>query len=260
MSSQQEADHVGAPYEGQYAGQAIRFANRRTTEQQGRSARNRYASPPAPTHRQGHYSGIHPSDDNYNSDSFGIGVEGGDYQEEPARSRTSAVRYNNPPRRETTKLPPKPTKVINYRRFDRATLVIWVCIALIVMIVGWWLLSWVANWWQGVQDNMKYGNPRTFQADQYVGLGDSHDHPDHFIAINLHGVIEVVQINPQDHTKDAVYVLTNVGNESIPASLSFRDTSGNGKTDIVVTIGDSNPYTIVMLNNGKTFQPTQAAH
>jgi hypothetical protein len=130
------------------------------------------------------------------------------------------------------------------------------------MIVGWWLLTWVNNWWTGVQDNWKYGNPRTFQADEYVNLGDSPDHPDHFIAINLHGVIEVLQINLLDSHKDAMYVLTKVDSESIPASLSFRDTTGSGRMDILVTvtIGDNNPYTIVMMNDGKTFQPTQPAH
>jgi len=146
------------------------------------------------------------------------------------------------------------------RRFDRATLIIWLCLALIIMIVGWWLLSWVANWWQGVQDNMKYGTPRTFQTDEYMDLGDSPAHPDHFIALNLHGVIEVVQINPSDSKQDTVYVLTSVENESIPATLSFRDTTGDGRTDVIVTIGDSNPYTLVMINNGKTLVPTQAAH
>jgi hypothetical protein len=177
------------------------------------------------------------------------------------RTPNSAVRYANPRRRETAHLPdPKKTRIIPQRQFDRTTLIIWLCIGLIVMIVGWWLLSWVANWWQGVQDDMKYGNPRTFQADQYMGLGDSPTHPDHFIALNLHGVIEVIQINPSDSKQDAVYVLTSVENESIPASLSFRDTTGEGRMDVIVTIGDSNPYTLVMLNNGKTLVPSQPVH
>ena len=107
---------------------------------------------------------------------------------------------------------------------------------------------------------MKYGTPRTFQVDQYVNLGDSPAHPDHFIAINLHGEIEVIVLNPLDHTKDVVDGLTNVGNESIPVTLGFRDTSESGRTDVVVTIGDSTPYTLVLLNNGKTFVPTQATH
>ena len=104
------------------------------------------------------------------------------------RPHTSVHRYPVPTTRQTTQFPAKPTRVIR-RRLDRTTLVIWVCLGLIVMLVGWWLLSWVANWWQGVTDNMQYGTPRTFQADHYVGLGDSPAHPDHFIALNLHGVM-----------------------------------------------------------------------
>jgi len=169
------------------------------------------------------------------------------------KSHTSVYRYP------TKKTDPKKTRVMR-RQFDRTTLVIWVCLALMVMIVGWWLLSWVANWWQGVQDNIKYGTPRTFQADQYMGLGDSPAHPDHFIALNLHGVIEVLQINPVDSKRDAMYVLSKVENASVPATLSFRDVDGNGRTDVIVTIGDTTPFSIVMLNDGKTLQPTQPAH
>jgi len=147
------------------------------------------------------------------------------------------------------------------RRFDRWTLITWLCIAIIVMGVGWFLFSKIADWWTGVHENIVYGTPfRTFQADQYIGLGDTPDHPDHFIALNLHGVIEVIQLNPLDRKKDAVYVLANVGNDSTPASLSFRDTTGSGRIDILVTIGDSTPYTIILINNGTTLTPTQPAH
>ncbi len=173
------------------------------------------------------------------------------------KPHTSAYRYSY----ETAQLPdPKKTRLIKTRRLDRATLFIWLCLALIIMVVGWWLLSWVANWWQEVQENMKYGNPRTFQADQYVNLGDSPAHPDHFIAINIHGEIEVIVMNPLDHTRNTMYGLTNVGSESIPVTLSFRDTSGSGKIDVIVTIGDSTPYTLVLVNNGKTLVPSQPVH
>jgi hypothetical protein len=251
------------PYAGQYAGSVIRLTNRRTSAAPpAQPTRKRSAQQPEPDHQQGSTFGTHPADDNFDSDSFD--VDGGDYPGEPERPRSSAVRRQTsvPSRqRETVLLPSsqaKPTRV--FRRVDRATLVIWLCLALIVMVGGWWLLSTVASWWQGVQENLTYGSPRTFQADQFVGLGDSLEHPDHFIALNLHGVIEVIQLNSQDRTKDAVYVLASVGNQDTPASLSFRDTTGSGHTDVIVTIGDSTPYTIVLLNNGKTLQPTQPAH
>ena len=242
-----------------YAGSAIVFP-RRTAGQPAQPTRKRSTKQSEPNYQQGHTFGIHPADEPYDTDSFD--VEGADYPGEPVRRRTSAVyQPTAPSRRETTRLQAKPTKVIRQHRFDRTTLVIWLCLALIVMVGGWWLLSTVAYWWTGVQENIKYGTPwRTFQADQYVGLGDSPAHPDHFIALNLHGVIEVIQINPQDRSKDAVYVLASVGDSNVPASLSFRDTTGSGHTDVIVTIGDSTPYTMILLNTGKALVPTQPTH
>jgi hypothetical protein len=239
---------------GSYGGSAIRLTSRRTSMQSEQRQSTR--RPSGPAHQQGHTFGIYPADEPYESDSFAL--EGADYPGEPVRRRTGAVKY---PLSQRTLLLPEYKKTRRMRRrFDRTSLVTWLCLAIIVMVGGWWLLSTVANWWQGVQENVEYGFPRTFQADQYVGLGDSPQHPDHFIALNLHGVIEVIQLNPLDRAKDAVYVLASVGNDSTPASLSFRDTTGDGRTDVIVTIGDSTPYTIVLLNNGKTLTPTQPAH
>lgn len=184
------------------------------------------------------------------------------------KPHTSAIRYDRkavPPRRSALlddESNPRKTRIMKpQRRFDRWTLITWLCLAIIVMVVGWFLLSKVADWWTGVQENIQYGTPfRTFQADQYMGMGDSPDHPDHFIALNLHGVIEVVQINPLDRKRDAVYVLANIGDDSTPASLTFRDTTSSGRVDVIVTIGDTTPYTIILLNNGNTLTPTQPAH
>jgi len=183
------------------------------------------------------------------------------------KPHTSALRYDRkavPPRRSALlddESNPKKTRLIKQRRFDKWTFITWLCIAIIVMVGGWFIFSKIADWWTGVHDNMVYGTPfRTFQADQYVGMGDTPDHPDHFIALNLHGVIEIVQIDPLDRKKDSVYVLANVGNDSTPASLSFRDTTGSGHIDVIVTIGDTTPYTIILINNGSTLTPTQPAH
>src|SRR5260370_37446633 len=75
---------------------------------------------------------------------------------EEARPHTSAYRYDYPTTRQTTQFHAKPTRVIR-RRLDRTTLVIWVCLALIIMLVGWWLLSCAANWWQGLTCTMQQG-------------------------------------------------------------------------------------------------------
>ncbi len=234
-----------------YAGSAIVFPRRTTAGQQAQPTRKRHAAPPEPNHLQGHTFGIHPADDNYSSDSFEL--DGGDYPDEPVRPPTSAVRYPTAPhsRRETTHLQPKPTKVINQRRVDRATLVIWLCLVLIVMVGGWWLFSTVASWWQGVQDDWKYGSTRTYQTDQFVAQGDSPNHPDHFMVVNTHGQVIVVQINPQHPQLDHIYDITTTSDPKVPVSLSFRPTGNTWA--MYVIIGDTSPYSVELISDGKQF-------
>jgi len=98
------------------------------------------------------------------------------------------------------------------------------------------------------------GSPfRTYQIDQFVGHGDTPDHPDHFIAINAGGVIQVVELNPLQPKYDHVYAITTVNDSTTPVTLGFEDTNHDGKVDLLVTVGDSNSYTVILLNNGSQF-------
>jgi hypothetical protein len=240
------------PYAGQYARSAIVFPRRTSAAPPAHPTRKRHARQPEPNHQQGSTFGTHPADEPYDTDSFDM--EGADYPGEPVRPRSSAVRQPTVPsrRRETVHFPsqqPRPTKV--FRRVDRATLVIWLCLALIVMVGGWWLLSTVASWWQGVSDDWKYGTPRTSQTDQFVGQGDSPDHPDHFTVVNLHGQVIVVQINPQHPQLDHIYGITTVSDPKVPVSLNFRPTGSTWA--MYVIIGDTNPYSGELVSDGKQF-------
>src|SRR5712692_2055535 len=108
------------------------------------------------------------------------------------KSHTSAIRYDRPSRRETTRLPQAPaTKVITYRRFTLARFLVIVGLLLFLLALGITAFNAISNWWQLHTDDATYGTPRTFQTDQYVGHGDSPTHPDHFIAVNLSGIVEV---------------------------------------------------------------------
>jgi hypothetical protein len=122
-----------------------------------------------------------------------------------------------------------------------------------VMVLGWLIFTAAGYWWQGKQEDWKYGVPRTFQQDQYVGHGDTPDHPDHFIAVNAGGVIQVVELNPLQPKYDHVYMITTVNDSTTPVLLSFEDTNHDGKLDMLVTIGDTNSYTVILLNNGTQF-------
>ena len=215
------------------------------------------AHPPASPH----YAGNHPEGAPYMTQgpSRRTMQPGEDDEEEeydalyPQRPSTSARRYL-PPREEVYRQghrqivvhrEPPPKKYSGH----------WILLVVMgIMVLGWMSLSALGGWWQIKQDDWKYGNPRTFQIDQYVGHADSLDHPNHFIAINLKGIIEVVEINTQIPKDDHIYAITTASDGATPVSLAFADTNHDGKVDMLVTIGDSNPYTVILLNTGSVFQ------
>lgn len=167
------------------------------------------------------------------------------------KPHTSAVRYDRQTPKRTALLDdPKKTRRIPYRRLDRSTLSIIVSLIIIVMVGGWWLLTTVSTWWTNWQDDLHYGNPRTFQVDQFVGQGDSLTFPDHFMAVNINGHVVVVQLNLQHPELDHTYGITTTDPKT-PVSLSFRQ---SGSTlAMYVIIRTTNPYTVELVSDGTKF-------
>jgi hypothetical protein len=167
------------------------------------------------------------------------------------KSHTSALRYDRPAPKRTALLDdPKKTRRIQQRRLDRSTLIIIVSLIIIVMVGGWWLLSTVSTWWTNWQDDLHYGNPRTFQVDRFVGQGDSPDHPDHFIAVNIHGRVVVIQMNLQHPELDQTYGITTT-DPTTPVSLTFRQMGST--IAMYVFVGTTAPYTVELVSNGTKF-------
>lgn len=80
----------------------------------------------------------------------------------------------------------------------------------------------------------------------------------HFIALNLHGSIQVIEEPGDDVSKARSYEITvvpdNQGNP--PVKLVFQDLNGDGKLDMLVEIGDPGSFvTIMLFNNGSQFVP-----
>lgn len=219
------------------------------------------ASPPASGHYAGHQAGIHPEDAPSLTRDHPRRVllphVSDDEEEEalaPRRVPSSARRYL-PPREEVYtqgnrtlivhREPPPPQRRLHWIRLTG--------IVLVIMVLGWMALSALGVWWQSKQEDWKYGTPRTFQMDQFVGHGDSPDHPNHFIAVNTGGMIEVVELNVIAPKDDHVYPITTAIDPATPVSLRFEDSNHDGKLDLLVTIGQNNPYTVLLLNNGSQF-------
>lgn len=129
--------------------------------------------------------------------------------------------------------------------------------AMFTMLVGWVLLTTVANWWQVTQDDWHYGRPRTFQVDMVVGHNDSVTNPSHFIAINLQRHIQIIEFPGGDSSKAKIYTgptLVGPGQELAVVTLTFKDVNGDGKQDMIVNVQNSH---FVFINDNGQFRPAR---
>lgn len=174
------------------------------------------------------------------------------------KPHTSSTRYDqdypslSPRSRKQDKRNPKRTQLVRPRRPLAGKLLIILGLGLMVLVLGVLALNALGNWWQRHSDDVTYGFPRTYQTDQYVGHGDSPAQPDHFIVLNLQGIVEVIEINPHNDKLDRGYYITTTSDPLSPVTLSFPTVGG--KQYLYVTIGDPNAaYTVALLNNGQAF-------
>jgi hypothetical protein len=213
---------------------------------------SRTAGYPANPHRAGHFAGLHPEDQPY------ITSEEDDDSYYPQRMPTSTRRYvdtrGNPViqqgnRRIVIHNEPPPKKKSHW--------LLLIGIGMVFMLLLWVGLQMLANWWINHQMDSTYGMPRTYQADQVVGHGDSTDHPSHFIFENLKGHIIIIELPGGDISHARIYsgpTLFSDNAELIPVTAEFKDIHGDGKIDIVLHIQDQR---IVFLNDGTQFKPQQ---
>ncbi len=134
---------------------------------------------------------------------------------------------------------------------------VFVGLAMFTMLLGWVLLTMLANWWQVTQDDWHYGRPRTYQVDMVVGHADSVANPSHFIALNLHSHIEIIEFPGGDPSKAKVYVgptLIGPGQDLTVVTLSFKDVNHTGKLSMIVNVQGSH---FIFINENGQFRPAR---
>lgn len=145
------------------------------------------------------------------------------------------------------------------RSWRRVPPLVFVGLGLVTMLLLWMGVSLVMRWGTNELNTLKYGNPRTFQIDAVVGHEDSPQHPSHFLAVNLHGTVTIIEFPAGDPSRTRVLATTSIPGPDaaqVVVTLRFLDINHNGKPDMLV---DINGMQSVLVNDGTSFRsPTPA--
>src|SRR5258708_22423943 len=128
-------------------------------------------------------------------------------------------------------------------------------IGMLAMLALWTVLSLAVSWGSTTWNDLQYGRPRTFQIDALVGHNEAGGTPSHFIALNLHGRIEVIEFPGGDGSKARIYLgpqLYGTDADLLPVTLSFVDVNGNHRPDMIVRFQNTQ---IVFINDQGGFRP-----
>jgi hypothetical protein len=129
------------------------------------------------------------------------------------------------------------------------------------------VLSIVTSWFTTTLDDLRYGRPRTFQVDAYVGHNESPGMPSHFLVVNLHGRIEIIELPGGDASHARIYIgpqLYGSDADLIPVTLRFIDVNGDKKPNMMITFhspgwlafSDSEQQ-LVYINENGGFRPAR---
>ena len=133
---------------------------------------------------------------------------------------------------------------------------LYVGVGMVAALALWVVGSTLLAWGSATYNNIAYGYPRTFQTDAVVGHGgDSAAHPSHFIALNLNGVVIIIELRAGNPANSINYTgphFYETGGNLIPVTLEFRDVNHDGRPDMLIHFQDN---VVVFLNNGTQFVP-----
>jgi hypothetical protein len=133
---------------------------------------------------------------------------------------------------------------------------------LVLYVLGFQVYVWGLDHY----NDWTYGTIRTFHLDAAVGHRDSVRHPTHFMALNLHGRVDVLEFPGGDPTRARIYLGAQLVSwadaEKAIVTLEVSDVNGDGRPDLVVHVtgepvlfSGTPMFTFVLLNTGVGFQP-----
>jgi hypothetical protein len=170
------------------------------------------------------------------------------------RGSATATRVRRTPTMPTT-LPHTPRPKQTTRPRARLHPMFFLGIGMLATLALIAVLSIVTTWFTTTLDDLRYGRPRTFQIDAYVGHNESPGNPSHFLAINLHGRIEIIELPGGDASHARIYIgpqLYGSDADLIPVTLSFIDVNSDHKPDMIISFQGTH---VVFINDQGGFRP-----
>ena len=195
-----------------------------------------------------------------------VEVEVDEWQRDDDDDNSSKTHVHIPARRSNTITASKPlpkTPLPGAPSLKRLSLrnahpMLYLGVGMLGMLALWTILVGFISWYNTTMDDIHYGRPRTTQVDFYVGHNESPGSPSHFIAINLHGRIEVIEFPGGDASKARIFLgpqLFTSNSDLVVVTLRFIDVNGDHKPDMVVNFQGSQ---VVFMNDQGTFRPLRA--
>jgi hypothetical protein len=145
---------------------------------------------------------------------------------------------------------PAPGRLISRSHLRFVPIGLGMLLMLFIVVAGSLLLGWA----QTAYDDLHYGRPRTFQIDAFVGH-ETGKVPSHFIALNLQGQIEIIEIPGGDATHARMYVGPRIygpGADLVPVTLRFVDATHTHHPDMLMLFQNTQ---VVYRNVKGVFRP-----
>jgi|GEM_PF-1909377 len=144
---------------------------------------------------------------------------------------------------------------LNLSRVNGAKLALIIGGAIVGMALITLVVTNVISWWNTWQDDMTYGRPRTMQLSGWVGHNEQTGFATNFIAQNINGEVNIIEIPGGDSSKTVVIKgprLFAKNAELIPIKIRLEDVNADGHVDLIVTAdGAQSAY----LNESGRFRP-----
>jgi hypothetical protein len=170
------------------------------------------------------------------------------------RGSATATRVRRAPTMPTTPIPtPRPKQTTRPRARLHPFFFLGVGMLATLALIA--VLSIVTSWFTTTLDDLRYGRPRTFQIDAYIEHTESPGMPSHFLAVNLHGRIEIIELPGGDASHARIYIgpqLYGSDADLIPVTLSFIDVNSDKKPDMIITFQGTH---VVFINDQGGFRP-----